>query len=145
MRLTSNRSGKAGTILKTCLDPDGYYNLSLFNTRRRTCYIHRLVARAFIGEKPRGYQVNHKNGKKTDCRAENLEYVTPKQNSVHASRTGLLPVGEASPRCTIPSRDVREMRRLHADGVRVTDIAKQFGRARAVVSGITSWKHRRYD
>src|SRR4051812_22777189 len=43
---------------------------------RRVRSVHRLVAEAFIGSRPRGYDLNHKNGEITDNRPENLEYVT---------------------------------------------------------------------
>ena len=46
--------------------------------------IHRLVLDAFVGEKLKGMQCNHKNGIKTDNKLENLEWVTPSQNRKHA-------------------------------------------------------------
>lgn len=53
--------------------------------------VHRLVALAFLGDSD--LEVNHKNGVKDDNRVENLEYVTSKQNSVHAVEMGLVKVG----------------------------------------------------
>ena len=42
--------------------------------------IHNLVAGAFLGDRPKGYDVMHKNGVRTDNRAENLEYGTRSEN-----------------------------------------------------------------
>ena len=59
-----------------------------------TAPVHRLVAEAFLGPRPDGMTVNHKNGAKEDNRPENLEYMSARDNRKHAWRTGLnkLPV-----------------------------------------------------
>lgn len=51
---------------------------------------HRLVALAFLDASPGRNFVNHKDGDKTNCRVENLEFVTPQENAQHAVNTGLL-------------------------------------------------------
>lgn len=43
--------------------------------------VHRLVAEAFHGPCPLGYEVDHVNGDKLDNRAVNLEYVTRCEHS----------------------------------------------------------------
>jgi hypothetical protein len=53
--------------------------------------VHLLVSRAFLGPCPRGHEVNHKNGKKHDNRAANLEYRTRAGNQEHAAKFGLMP------------------------------------------------------
>lgn len=80
-----------GKILRVVTTKRGYRWVSLSDGKGkgRAYFVHRLVAEAFIGPRPAGLQVNHKNGLKADNRAENLEYVTPSENLKHAFRTGL--------------------------------------------------------
>jgi hypothetical protein len=55
---------------------------------RRALLVHRLVATAFCGWAA-GLDVNHRNGRKQDNRAANLEWVTRTGNHLHAVRLGL--------------------------------------------------------
>ena len=51
----------------------------------RTDYVHRLVARTFLGPVPTAERshVNHKDGDKQNNAISNLEYVTPAENRAH--------------------------------------------------------------
>lgn len=49
--------------------------------------VHRLVAYSFIGQRPHGWVVNHKDGNRSNNRVDNLEYVTQAQNIVHSYRS----------------------------------------------------------
>ncbi len=81
-------------ILRTPIGGRGYPLVSLsLHSRRRTVNVHILVTDAFLGPRPAGWQVNHRNGIKTDGRLSNLEYVSPAGNAIHASLTGLLQSG----------------------------------------------------
>ena len=71
-------------ILKGALDSVGYRNISVasLGLPRR---IHPIVAEAFLGPCPSGFEVNHKDRDRTNNRAENLEYVTHGENMQHAA------------------------------------------------------------
>ena len=59
----------------------GYYSVNLSrNNKQKSTKVHVLVAAAFLGENPGGLDVRHKNGCRTDNRAENLEYGTRSEN-----------------------------------------------------------------
>lgn len=75
-------------ILKPVIQKSGYAHIGLW--RNQVCKqfrIHRLVAQAFCANDDPIHknQVNHINENKLDNRADNLEWVTPKQNTNHGS------------------------------------------------------------
>lgn len=72
---------------------NGYLKVTLVkNEKKINKMIHRLVAENFLNNAERKVQVNHINGNKRDNRVENLEWVTPKENVVHAVKRGLIKV-----------------------------------------------------
>ena len=76
--------------LKVNTDSEGYKRVHLKNGWQR---IHRLVALAFIDNPQSKPFVNHKNGDKTDNRVYNLEWCTPRENSLLAQKNGQLRYG----------------------------------------------------
>lgn len=78
-------------LLKHVLDRGvGYYLVTLVNTvGRHNMFIHRALATVFISNPLNKPQVNHIDGNKQNNRLENLEWVTAKENSIHAVRLGL--------------------------------------------------------
>ena len=56
----------------------------------KTEKVANLVAYAFVGPRPEGRQINHKNGDKTDNHPQNLEYVTNRENIIHAYSLNLI-------------------------------------------------------
>jgi hypothetical protein len=114
--------------------------------QKRRHMVHRLVAAAFLGECPPGYQVNHKDGNKGNARADNLEYVTASENQKHAydhlgkphnsgSRHGMARLDE---------QKVITIRLRRSQGATLKQIAAEFGVGVASVSMITTgktWRH----
>ena len=74
--------------LKQYLDEDGYPHVFLnINGKRSKLIIHRAIANLFLPPRPtRCHQVNHKNGIRSDNLAENLEWVTSRENTLHGWR-----------------------------------------------------------
>lgn len=68
----------------------GYKHVTIYiNKKPKSCRVHRLVATAFIPNIENKPYVNHLNGIRSDNRMENLEWVTPSENTQHAVDTGL--------------------------------------------------------
>lgn len=68
----------------------GYLKVELYkHGKSKVYYVHRLVAETFIQNPNNLPQVNHKDGNKQNNNIDNLEWVTPSQNQIHAVKNGL--------------------------------------------------------
>ncbi len=73
-------------IKKSHLSSKGYEKICIGN---KTIFVHRIIAMTFVSNPNNFIEVNHKNGIKTDNRADNLEWCTNSENHIHASKNGL--------------------------------------------------------
>jgi hypothetical protein len=80
-------SGKSNKIMKTAIKKNGYETIGLsMGTSRSYCYttVHFLVAKTFLGERPKGYDINHIDFNKLNNHVSNLEYLTRHENVLHS-------------------------------------------------------------
>lgn len=82
------RNRRTGKLLQPYDDGHGYLRVKL---DRDNCRLHILVAIAHVpNDNPEHKNiVNHKRGKKHDCRASQLEWCTQSENIKHAWDNGL--------------------------------------------------------
>ncbi len=111
------------------------------NGKHKTLRVHRLVATAFLTPIEGKTHVNHKNGNHYDNRVENLEWVTQKENNLHAYRVlhrKSASKGKIAPNRVVKDSDVSEYERLNKSGMTTDEIGKIYG-----VCGSTIRKHLR--
>lgn len=92
----------------------------------KTIRVHVLMAETFIGPRPKGYGINHKDGNKWNNNIENIEYATQKENVQHALRTGLIKTLDNSKCATKKNDDVVNAIFDHYMGQPKSRVAKRY-------------------
>lgn len=79
-------SHRGQRLLRQWKTTNGYLSTCLCGQdgKGRKHRVHRLIALAFIGPCPEGWQINHKDGNRTNNVLLNLEYCTRVENMRHA-------------------------------------------------------------
>ena len=125
------------------LDSSGYPQVNLLG---KTALVHNLVYRAFVGEKPRLLQINHKDGDKTNPALSNLECVSAAENIRHSFKMGthVPPRGERSGMSKLTEASVAIIRSCYENKVRVSVLSERFGVHEATIFRVVagkSWHH----
>ena len=109
------RNKRTGHILKGVKDKDGYIIVSIGNVDNLRA--HRLICEVFHGESiGERCQVNHIDSNRANNRADNLEWVTPSENSIHGCRYGYID----------PMRGLRRATELSRKTVRIIETGQVF-------------------
>ncbi len=145
-RVGNGRGSVSGRVLTQSDHAQGYKVVSLWvSNKSSTQLAHRVIAAAFLGKCPEGYDVNHKDGNKHNNAVSNLEYVTRAQNIRHAINTGLMSVtGINNPASKLNEQQVRDIRAMHEQGSGYKSLGKLFDVSPETVRDIVKgriWRH----
>lgn len=129
-----------GRVLKQHLEHDKYVSGSFtYNGKHFNMRIHRIVASTFIpNPDPKNLIfVNHKNGIYTDNRIENLEWVTPSENTKHIYSD----LGKNATTAKLTEMQVKDIEELLKEGkLTHQQIADMYGVNRKVIGNINTGK-----
>jgi hypothetical protein len=136
-----------GQILKPRIARHGYYQVVLRKPSvKKSFTIHLIVAPAFLGDRPKGFHVNHIDGNKLNNCVGNLEYCSPKENTQHAFRLGLCDtrIGDNHPRAKLKDADIPVIRDRILQGHTHKAIAKDYGVSISAIGLVVigkNWAH----
>ena len=118
--VTRGKSGffKEGQIQKLQNNGNGYlYKQLKYKGNYKNFYIHRLVLMVFVGKRPDGMVICHKDGDITNNELSNLRYDTPLENNIdqfrHETRKNIL-----------KNDEVIKIREMYSEGYKPSDISK---------------------
>lgn len=123
----------------------GYLVVGLvFNGKRNTIGVHRLVAMAYLDNPLQLKEVNHKDGDKRNNCLSNLEWCTRGENIAHAYKNSLRSAtGTENSRCLTDEATVREICLLLQAGhscAKIRDLGYKYGLVRKIKDK-SNWKH----
>lgn len=135
---------RRGRILKSWVNSKGYHYLSLGAKNRKE--LHYWVATAFLGPRPKGLQVNHKDGDKSNNCPDNLEWVTRSVNVQHAFDNNLNQSGSKHGISKLTEKQVCEIKKTLVGKTKrkkpyYSDIAAVFGVDRKTIEAIAKNKN----
>lgn len=146
VRIVNYRGTGRYKIMRASCCSLGYPRVGLINHGRPKwdAHVHGLVAAAFIGPRPTGFHVNHKNAIKTDNTPVNLEYLTSGDNVRHALALGLMKIrGEENGHCKLTECKVAEIWKRSRAGESITELGREFSVTKQQISHIRDgreWK-----
>lgn len=123
-----------------------YQRVCLFkNSKRHYLSIHRLVAIAFIGQRPSNkHQIAHNDGNSYNNNFRNLRWATAKENAADREKHGNTKKGEECANSKFKDGDIRRIRKMHSKGFFQNEIARIFKTSQSHIGRIvngSAWGH----
>lgn len=138
---SEGRVRRRGRVLRPRVHSNGYLRVCLsVNGEHSDQYIHRLVAKAFLGEPDAGMHADHINGDRADNRLSNLRWLTSDENR----STRHLARGSRNGSSRYSEKLIRSIKSRFGKGVTDRLIAEEFGVARRFVNAVRNkriWGH----
>lgn len=98
--------------------------------------VHSVIALAYLGPRPEGFTVSHKNGNSRDNRPANLTYETLIDNNSRKGAHGTLMNGANAPWAKLTWEQVAEIRARLAQGESALSLSRHFKISDAVIRNI---------
>lgn len=121
---------------KSHINKDGYLRITLYGKYKegvKHYFIHYLVMLAWVGNKPKNYEVNHIDGNKLNNSLNNLEYIPLSDNRKHMYRV----CGRARSKIDTHDKDtVSDILEFKRMGYSQQKIATYMGLSRSTVKTI---------
>ena len=141
------KNRRTNRLLKPAEDKDGYLKVVLVNeSGKHYIAVHRVVGFTYIPNPENKPQINHIDGNKKNNSVNNLEWVTNKENRVHAIKTGLCDtVGENNGNAKLSAGSVKKIRALFKSGRwNKCQLARMYGVSRTMIRFIVENKNWRF-
>lgn len=124
-----------GRCLSSTPAKDGYPVVTLCkNWRHEKRRVHVLVALAFLGSRPTGYEIRHKDGNKANNAVSNLAYGSSQENSDDCADHGRFRRGTNHQNTVLTDEQVEELRNLPA-GTRGNSVVATWAARNGVSKG----------
>lgn len=150
LKKNGHKQIRKGVILKPSMSRTGtktysYYlhvNLSK-NDICETLRVHKLVADAFIKNKPKKckYEVMHLDNDGTNNHIGNLRYGSHSCNVAFRFDNGTSIRGVRNPHSKLTEKEVLRIRKMYSKGIRQVDLVKKFNITKSAIHRIVSNKN----
>lgn len=132
IRHNGSKCSRKGMLLKPTIS-SGYYSVNLSTGEKIISKkIHVLVALTFLGERPDGYDIRHKDGNKLNNALSNIEYGTRSENMLDGYKI----YGKTMNCQKLSPQIAKAIRKEHANGSSYRELARKYKVCKTTIGAI---------